>query len=144
MFVSVSPLAQRFQAARDKAGLSNRQIAIAAGVSAPTVDRLMKGDVDTKPANLDAIATVVGVPIAEARELAGMPPVNGGPYAAPDESRLLDKRQRAALDELIRSMVSPRSLDEADEGTGLGRVETHFARDGVGIKRADNRDQKRR
>ena len=91
----------------------------------------MNGDTDTKPANLDAIAAVVGVPISEARELAGMPPVSGGPYTAPDESRLLNPRQRAALDELIRSMVvldrSQRTpmgdFREGDRGAGNNRAE---------------------
>lgn len=108
----MSDLAAKFRAARDAREAatgqkwSNRRIAELAGVSGPTVDRLMKGIGKTEPANLDAIADVLNVPIEEAREWAGLPPVAGGPYNAPDVARLLSPRQRTALDELIRSIVS--------------------------------------
>ena len=43
---------------------SNRKIADAIGVSPPTVDRLMNGEVDTKLGNLDAVADYLNVPLS--------------------------------------------------------------------------------
>lgn len=107
------PLAQRFRQARQKVGKSNRKIAEEAGVAPATVDRMMNGDVDSKVDNLDKVAAALGVPEREARYLAGLPPVSGGPYSAPSESRLLDDRQRSALDELIRSIVATKGTGRA-------------------------------
>lgn len=104
------------RAAKDK-GLSNRQIADAAGVSPPTVDRMMNGTVRTQLENLDAVAEVLGIPIAEARRLTERPPGTSTPYTGPSESRLLSGRQRQAIDELIRSIVSARpSAGQDGEG----------------------------
>lgn len=106
------PLAVRFRAAQDATSprLSNRDIAKRADVSSPTVDRLMKGEVDTRVENIDAVADVLRVPRPEARRLAKLPYTDGDPYTGPTESRLLSSRQRAALDELIRSFVSGASI----------------------------------
>lgn len=125
----MSDLAAEFRAVRNAREAatgqrwSNRRIAELAGVSGPTVDRLMKGTGKIEPANLDAIADVLNVPIEKAREWAGLPPVAGGPYTAPDVARLLSERQRAALDELIRSIVSGAgAVDEPKErNLKLGR-----------------------
>ncbi|MCV7424390.1 helix-turn-helix transcriptional regulator [Mycobacterium yunnanensis] len=110
------PLAVRLRAAQDAADPrpSNRKIAEAIGVSPPTVDRLMNGEVDTKLENLDAVADFLKVPRSEARELAALPPGEGDPYTGPEESRQLTRKQRAALDELIRSFVATPRIASAD------------------------------
>lgn len=127
----MSELSDRLEAARTakggrKKGWSNRYIAEQAKVSPPTVDRLFNGQVVTELDNLDAVADVLGVPRAEARELSARPPGGFGPYEAPLESRLLDVRQRRALDELIRSIVSGVVSDDGEHrATGIaGEVGT--------------------
>lgn len=106
LFVAMSALGDRLKAAGRDCGLtSNRKIAAAAGVSAPTVDRIIKGNVDTRVENLDAVAKAVGVGITEARRLAGLPQGEPGAYIGPEESRLLNRRQRTAIDELIKAIV---------------------------------------
>ena len=100
---------------------SNRKIADMAKVSPATVDRLMKGQVDTRIENIDAVADILGVPRREARQLASLPATSGGPYQPPEESRLLDSRQRAALDELIRAFVA--SSPAAPPAPGLRVVD---------------------
>lgn len=101
----MSDLARVFREAADKHQLSNREIAKKSGVSSPTVDRMMNGTVQAKPENIDAVARVLGVPLAEVRRLTGLP-ADLGAYVPTSESRLLDQRQRRALDELIRSIVA--------------------------------------
>lgn len=115
------PLAKRLRDARDarKPPLSNRKIAELANVSPATVDRLMRGQVDTKVGNIDAIADVLGVPRREARKLSGLPPTDGDPpYTGPEESRLLNRKQRAALDELIRAFLASSTI-ASDDGRSV-------------------------
>lgn len=105
-FVSMS-LSQLFTQARDAVpGLSNRDIAKAAGVSSATVNRMMKGTGSPELANVDAVARVLKIPLTEARREAGFPAEIGGPYSGPAESQFLTRRQRDALDELIKAFVS--------------------------------------
>lgn len=116
-----TPLSARLEAARDALSaerghrVSNRHIAEEAGVSPPTVDRMMRGVGRPSLQNVESVAAVLKVPLAEARRLAGYPAKVGGPYRPPEESRLLTIRQRKALDELIKSVVES-SLDEAEPG----------------------------
>lgn len=86
--------------------LSNRQIAERAGLRPGTVDRVMNGVGQPKVETVDKIARALKIPVERAREAAGKPRGSSEPYAPPAEARLLDQRQRQALDELIRSVTS--------------------------------------
>lgn len=98
-------------------GMSNRQIAEKAGVRAGTVDRIMNGVGTPKVETLDKIAHALAIPVQEIREAAGRPPGQRSVYTAPPESRLLDSRQRRALDELVRSFVTGGVSDGVEDAT---------------------------
>lgn len=127
------PLAERLRRAQDsmKPRPSNREIAKAVGVSSPTVDRLMNGEVDTKLENLDGVADYLGVPRREARQLADLPATDGNPYTGPPESRLLTEKQRTALDDLIKSFVGNPSIGSAG-GDVIRRSDWGVAKKPVG------------
>lgn len=55
---------------------------------------------------LTAFSDVLNVPIDQLRQAAGVPTGAGSPWAPPVEANRLDLRQRRALEELIRSMVT--------------------------------------
>lgn len=127
----MSKLTDRLEAARqDKGGIeegwTNREIARKAGISSPTVDRMFNGDGKPKPKNLDAVAAVLGIPIPEVRKLAYLPVGGSGPYEGPEESQLLNTRQRKALNELIRSIVQTQQ-PSADKSQGRARLDAHQA-----------------
>lgn len=86
--------------------LSNRQIAERAGLRPGTVDRVMNGVGQPKVETVDKIAQALKIPVEQAREAAGKPRGSSELYVPPAEARLLDERQRLALDELIRSVTS--------------------------------------
>lgn len=54
---------------------------------------------------LVALAHELGLDIGDLREAAGLPRGEREPYTPPSEANLLSKRQRDAIDELIRSFV---------------------------------------
>lgn len=125
--VSMTELGDRLEEARQakggiEEGWTNREIARKAGISSPTVDRMFNGEGRPKVGNLDAVADVLGIPRKQARKLAGLPTGADGPYEGPDESRLLDVRQRKALDELIRSIVAADSAHKVEPRTGVAKL----------------------
>lgn len=138
------PLAVKLRSARDATDprLSNRAIARLAGVSAPTVDRLMNGDVDTKVSNLDAVADVLKIRRSEARKLAGLPATDGDPYMGPDESRLLNRRQRDALDELIRAFAMQDSVVLREQRQGDDLSAWRHPVDESGVLRPEDGDER--
>lgn len=135
-------LSERFGKAKDAVpGLTNREIARQAGVSPPTVDRMMRGEGQPELDNVDAVARVLKVPVREARKLAGFPQTVNDHYTGPNESRLLTLRQRKAIDELIKSIVQ--SVDKSKDGTGLTRIDRKLKRKHLGVEEPDERDEKR-
>lgn len=86
------------------------------GVNRATVYRLLDGQ-RRKPADktLRAIHAVLPVlTMQQLRELAGMPPGESEEYRPPAEANLLSRRQRLALDELIRSMAERSDGEQRD------------------------------
>ncbi|NIB22902.1 hypothetical protein HBA56_04415 [Pseudoteredinibacter isoporae] len=66
---------------------------------------------------LAAFSDVLNIPIDKLRAAAGVPTGDGEPWAPPVEANRLDRRQRLALEELIRSMVaSETSGEDQDDG----------------------------
>ena len=80
-----------------------------------------------------ALAAGLGLDVRELRVLAGMPPGELEPYEPTPEAARLNREQRAALDQLIRTIVrsepddkparekSPGAVLESAESTQLGR-----------------------
>jgi len=56
---------------------------------------------------LVALAAVLKVPLADLRAAAGLPSELTTPYTPPPEASRLTRRQRLAVDEVIRAMLDP-------------------------------------
>jgi hypothetical protein len=71
-----------------------------------TAARYLRGD-HGKPdeATLVALADVLEVPLARLRAAAGLPSESTEPYVPPAEASRLTRRQRLAVDEIIRAML---------------------------------------
>lgn len=99
-------------------GWSTREIARRAEknehtLAQPTVSKYMSGR-HGKPteAVLAAFSDVLNIPIDKLREAAGVPTGAESPWTPPSEANRLDLRQRRALEELIRSMVTSETIGE--------------------------------
>lgn len=78
-----------------------------------TAARYMRGDHGVPDeATLVAFADVLGVPMTKLRAAAGLPSEIATPYEPPAEASRMNRRQRRAVDEIIRAMV--------DTGQGRG------------------------
>jgi len=108
----MSALSDRLVAA-NTGGLSARAVARAAQERGHTLNhdtaaRYLRGD-HGRPdeATLVALADVLSVPLRELRAAAGLPSETTTPYIPPPEASRLTRRQRRAVDEVIRSMLDP-------------------------------------
>lgn len=89
-----------------------------------SVARLLSGDHGPKVTDrvLQSIATALGLDIRELRMLASRPAGELEPFRPVQEANLLTRRQQAAINELIKSMVeggtgSDSGQDEAEKST---------------------------
>jgi transcriptional regulator with XRE-family HTH domain len=94
-------------------GLSARALARAARdcghtLNHDTAARYLRGD-HGRPdeATLIAFAEILQIPMAKLREAADLPSELTSPYTPPTESSRLTRRQRLAVDEIIRAMLEP-------------------------------------
>jgi hypothetical protein len=73
-----------------------------------TAARYLRGD-HGKPdeATLTALGDVLRIPLARLREASGLPSESTEPYVPPAEASRLSRRQRLAVDEIIRAMLDP-------------------------------------
>lgn len=99
--------------AANKAGLSARAIARTArdrghSINHDTAARYLRGD-HGRPdeATLVAFADVLRIPLAKLRTAANLPAEQTAPYSPPPEASRLTRRQRRAVDEIIRAMLEP-------------------------------------
>ena len=76
-----------------------------------TAARYLRGD-HGRPdeATLVAFADVLDVPLARLRAAADLPAEETAPYSPPPEASRLTRRQRRAVDEIIRAMLDPGSV----------------------------------
>jgi hypothetical protein len=73
-----------------------------------TAARYLRGDHGTPDeATLIAFADVLEVSMSRLRAAAGLPSDATAPYTPPPEASRLSRRQRRAVDEIIRAMVEP-------------------------------------
>lgn len=122
-------------------GWSTREIARQAEkkkhqLAQPTVSKYMSGrhGIPTEPV-LEAFSDVLNIPIDKLREAAGVPKGADAPWSPPAEANRLDRRQRRALDELIRSMVTSETLgeDQDDDQQYPARMDRDAQPDGVTV-----------
>jgi transcriptional regulator with XRE-family HTH domain len=110
--------------AANTAGLSARAIARAAkerghSVNHDTAARYLRGDHGTPDeSTLVAFAEVLNVPLRTLRAAADLPTESIDPYLPPPEASRLSRRQRRAVDEIIRAML------ESGGGSTHGRGAT--------------------
>lgn len=121
---ALSDLLDRYLAQEKFRDLSNRKIADDAGVSRGTIDNYRKGIHPAAPSEdiLQAFHDLLGIPLAELREAAGVPRGEPEPYAAPAEFNRLSHTQRTALDEFVRSFVGPQGASNDMETTSPPRA----------------------
>jgi transcriptional regulator with XRE-family HTH domain len=96
-----------------------------------TAARYLRGD-HGKPdeATLVALADVLDVSLTSLRAAAGLPSELTEPYVPPVEASRLSRRQRLAVDEIIRAMLDPGRVTTGDElaerrRTGRKRAARH-------------------
>jgi transcriptional regulator with XRE-family HTH domain len=119
----MSRLSDLVSATADKQGISARAIARTArerghSLNHDTAARYVRGDHGTPDeATLLALSDVLTIPLARLRAAADLPSESTAPYTPPPEASRLSRRQRRAVDELIRAMLEPsgrvRKADEA-------------------------------
>lgn len=108
-----------WRGAMENAGTySLRDLATRAGVGTTTVSDLIYGRKRTSERTLQAVAKVLRQPITTTREWAAQARGEIGPWTPPAAAAQLSDRQRKALDELIRAIVTP-----AAERPGLRAVD---------------------
>lgn len=121
--------------AANSAGLSARAIARAAKergytVNHDTAARYLRGDHGTPDeATLVAFADVLGVPLRTLRAAANLPTESVDPYVPPPEASRLSRRQRRAVDEIIRAMLDTGTVSRRGRGAvrELGTARTSTA-----------------
>jgi transcriptional regulator with XRE-family HTH domain len=108
----MSALSEILSAANTE-GLSARSIARAAQALGYTLNhdtaaRYLRGD-HGRPdeGTLVALSRVLNVPLARLRTAASLPSDATEPYTPPAEASRLTRRQRRAVDEIIRAMIAP-------------------------------------
>lgn len=115
-------------AAANTAGLSARAIARAAKERGHTVNhdtaaRYLRGDHGTPDeATLVAFADVLNVPLRALRAAADLPTESVEPYIPPPEASRLSRRQRRAVDEVIRAMLESAGASGRGRGAAVRRL----------------------
>jgi transcriptional regulator with XRE-family HTH domain len=108
----VSALSDALTAA-NKTGLSARGVSRVArerghSLNHDTAARYLRGDHgQPDEATLVAFADVLRVSLSTLRRAAGLPGDETSPYTPPAEASRLTRRQRRAVDEIIRAMLEP-------------------------------------
>jgi hypothetical protein len=102
-------------------GLSARSIARTARAAGFTLNhdtaaRYLRGD-HGRPdeQTLVGLSSVLGVSLQKLRVAADLPAEETEPYNPPAEASRLNRRQRRAVDEIIRAMLEPTSEDRATQ-----------------------------
>lgn len=109
-----------WQAAMDKVGLGSRtRLGIAASIPTSTITGLITGERRASERTMEAVAKALGVEVTTIREWAAQARGEQEPYAPPAEANQLSRRQRRALDELIRAIVVAQVEDD-DPGPIVG------------------------
>jgi transcriptional regulator with XRE-family HTH domain len=113
----MSALSELLQAENSK-GLSARAISQAARelgftLNHDTAARYLRGEHGTPDeSTLQAFSTVLGVSLSKLRRAASLPADVTEPYRPPAEADRLNRRQRRAVDEVIRAMLQPTPASE--------------------------------
>jgi transcriptional regulator with XRE-family HTH domain len=116
--------------ASNKTGLSARGLAREArerghSLNHDTAARYLRGDHGVPDeATLVALSDVLRIPMRDLRAAAQLPSETTAPYVPPPEASRLTRRQRRAVDEIIRAMLEP----SAARGAAAGATTPHQPR----------------
>jgi len=114
--------------ASNTANLSARTIARSAqelgfSLNHDTAARYLRGNHGTPDeSTLQALSKVLKVPMTKLRTAAALPDEVTEPYRPPAESSRLNRRQRRAVDEVIRAMLQPSTTGKPVTELGSKRV----------------------
>jgi transcriptional regulator with XRE-family HTH domain len=129
----------------NSAGLSARSIARQAqesgfSINHDTAARYLRGD-HGRPdeETLRAFAGVLPVRLSELRAAAQLPAEETEPYRPPAEASRLSRRQRRAVDEVIRAMLEPSAVADLDSRRGASEAESRRRQAKASPKRAARR-----
>jgi transcriptional regulator with XRE-family HTH domain len=117
----MSALSDLLTVAIVRKGLSGRAVSRAArdlgySLNHDTAARYLRGDHgQPDEETLVALSLVLDVPLRALREAADLPAESTEPYQPPREAARLNRRQRRAVDEIIRAMLDP-SGSQANPG----------------------------
>jgi len=127
MLTAMSALSERLKDAKGTRGLDDIvRLAEREGhqIHRSVVARYLKGEGARRPSDgtILALAAGLGLDVRELRILAGMPPGEIGPYEPTPESARLNREQRDALDQLIRTIVRGDGTDARSAGAAKERL----------------------
>lgn len=123
---------QPWREAMENAGTySLRDLAARAGLGTSTVSDLIYGRKSTSERTMQAAADSLRLPVTTIRSWAATARGEVGPYQPPAVANRLTERQRRAIDELIRSIVTPVEPEPPDmrEVQGLRLAEPDASSD---------------
>lgn len=109
---------------RNKNRPSMRALAERAGADTSTVTALIFGDRVTELQVIEQVAVALDVDVRLVTEWAGRSRNVTEPYIPPKGADLLNRRQRRAMDELIRSFTEPEVLDKDKTDAPLNEKKT--------------------
>ena len=97
---------------------SYNRLAQDVGVPQSTISAIVSGKSKRpKPANIEKIASALGVDVRVVSEWVGQKRTEATPYRPPAEADLLTERQRRAVDEIIRAIVAERASSNDNQPT---------------------------
>jgi hypothetical protein len=107
-----------------------------------TAARYLRGDHGTPDeVTLVALSDVLGVPLRELRVAADLPSETTAAYVPPPESSRLSRRQRRAVDEIIRAMLEPSSARSRSGPAAVTDLPARTPRAGAPARRAARHGQ---
>jgi hypothetical protein len=119
----MTKLSDLLSAAISASGMSGRALSRQArelgfSLNHDTAARYLRGDHgQPDEETLEAFSQVLTLPMQQLREAANLPAETTEPYVPPREAARLTRRQRRAVDEIIRAMLEPRTLGQSSDQT---------------------------
>ena len=118
-----------WRTAATRVGLNSyRKLAAAAGLSHGTIQRAFTGQrKSVAPATIVGLSRALRLPEETISEYLGMGQQTIQEYTPPEEASMLTRRERDAIDEIIRLLVASRAKPHDDAGTYVDEAEAKRA-----------------
>lgn len=127
--MAASQVPEAWRSVMEPRGLhSARDLAAKASVAPSTITRLFAGESSPTEDTLTAVADALGISVLKVRRIAGRPVGESDPFVLPPEANRLDRRQRAAVVEIVRLLLEPEStMVVMSQGSGKTATIAHEA-----------------